>query len=379
MHKKVILLTETISPYRIPVFNEIAMALREQFRVIFLSESEKRRQWKIYKEKIKFQYEVLSNILLQRKGSTPYFLNPTILFRLMAHSPDIIICSGYYQPSSFLTLLYAKLFKKYIILWFESNRHEERPNSFARESYKRWFIRNCSAYIVPGKASFEYLIALGAKSEMIQIAPNAVDNGYFSKMADEYRESKEIFKQTKRYPKKLILYVGLLIERKGISDLLKAFKVFSQELPEIGLLLIGNGEKKEQYKDFCKTNNIKNVFFEGFIHQEELPKYYAASDIFVFPVHSDPWGLVLNEAMACQLPVISSNAAGAAYDLIKNGENGYIYEKGNIKELVETVKKVLNSGCISMGAKSYETIQNFSSQKCALGFLEAIRQQNNLR
>lgn len=372
MKTKVILLTETISPYRIPVLNEIAGRLGGQFLVLFFAKTEKRRQWRIYKEKIEFRYEVLMHLLLQRKGSEPYFLNPTILYKLIKYSPGVIITSGYCNLSSLLAILYAKCFSRRLILWCESNKYERRINYPFLEVYKRWFVRNCMGYIVPGKASFEYLLSLGAAIDKIWVAPNAVDNDYFSKASDKYRETKEAFKKTKGYSEKIILYVGRLVDHKGILDLLKAFQILSREQADLCLLLIGNGEGEARYRNFCKTNNIKNVFFIGFVHQEELGAYYAASDVFVLPTQSDPWGLVLNEAMACKLPVISSNVAGAAYDLIINAENGYRYEKGNIKELIETLKKVLNSDRKPMGARSYEIIQNFSPQRCAAGILEAI-------
>jgi len=374
MKAKVIILTETISPYRIPVFNEIAKRLTDQFMVLFMGKSEKRRQWRIYKENIKFRYEVLPNILCQRKGATPYFFNPTVIYKLLKCSPEIIIISGYSQPSSFLALLYAKLFAKRLILWSESNKNDQRYNHPLKEAYKRWFVRNCAEYIVPGRASFEYLILLGAEESKIFIAVNAVDNDFFTYACDKNRESREEFKQRKGYPKEIILYVGRLIDKKGILDLLKAFQLLSCNRHKLGLVLIGSGEGEERYRKFCKEQNIKNVFFEGFVHQEGLPAYYAAGDVFVLPTHSETWGLVLNEAMASRLPVVCSDVAGAACDLIKNAENGYTYEKGNIAELTEALSKTLNSNKESFGANSYKIIQDFSPEKCALSFLRAIKE-----
>ncbi len=374
--KKVVLLTEIISPYRIPVFNQIAQSLKDQFLVLFFGETEKRRQWKIYKENIKFCYEVLPSILFQKKGLTPHFLNPTIFLRLKKYSPDIIIIFGYHHLSSLLALLYTKLFKRQIILWCESNKYDQRSHHPLKEAYKRWFVRNCTGYIVPGEASFEYLVSLGAKQKKIWVAGDAVDNDYFSQASDKYRETKEAFKQSKGYPGKLILYVGRLINQKGIFDLLKAFQILSGKQSDLGLLLIGSGEQEKQYKDFCLEYNLKNVFFAGFVHQEELPLYYAVADVFVLPTHSDPWGLVLNEAMACKLPIISSDVAGAAHDLISHGENGYIFKKGNILKLTAYLEDILSDEQkrIRMGQRSFDIIKNYSPSKCAQGFIQAIRE-----
>jgi len=376
MKTEVILLTETISPYRIPVFNEIAQRLGNQFLVLFFGETEKRRQWRIYKEKIKFRYEVLMHFLLQKKGSEPYFLNPTILYKLMKYSPSVIIISGYYNLSSLLAMLYAKFFGRRIVLWCEGNKYERRINYSLLEAYKRWFVRNCTGYIVPGRASFEYLLSLGAKTDKIWIAPNAVDNDYFSQACDKYRETKEAFKKTKGYSEKNILYVGRLIDRKGILDLLKAFQIVSGEQPDLGLLLVGSGKREARYRNFCKTHRIRNVFFAGFVHQEELPLYYAAADVFVLPTHSEPWGLVLNEAMACNLPIISSDVAGAAHDLIINGINGYIFQKGNIQQLVTYLKDILSDDQkrIKMGQASLNIIKDYSPLKCAEGAIQAIKE-----
>jgi glycosyltransferase involved in cell wall biosynthesis len=244
MPTEIILLTETISPYRIPVFNEIARNLEGKFLVLFFGESEKRRQWKIYKEKIKFRYEVLPNILFQKQGLTPYFFNFTIFYKLFKYSPDLVIISGYSQPSSFLSILYAKLFKKQLVLWCESNKYDQRYEHSFKETYKRWFVRNCAGYIVPGQASFEYLLSLGAPEKKIYRAPNAVDNDYFSRVADQKRKDKEQFKQSQGYPKKVVLYVGRLVDQKGILDSLKAFQATCANQPELGLVLIGNGEKE---------------------------------------------------------------------------------------------------------------------------------------
>lgn len=375
MKKKVILLTEIISPYRIPVFNEIAKSVESQFLVLFFGKTEKRRKWKVYQEKIKFHYEILPNILFQKKGLAPYFLNPTIFFRLLKYSPEIVIIGGYHQPSSLLAILYAKLFKRRIILWCESNKYDYRSYFSWKEAYKRWFVRNCRGYIVPGKASFEYLISLGAEPKKVWIAPNAVDNNYFLQASEKYRENRELFKESKGYPKKLILYVGRLIDQKGILDLLKAFQILSYEHTDLGLLLIGSGEEEKRYRNFCKTNNIKNVFLEGFVHQEDVPAYYAVADVFVLPTHSDPWGLVLNEAMACELPVISSDVAGAACDLIINGENGYIFKVGDVRQLVSYLKDILTDEQKRdrMGQRSRSIINDYSPLKCAEGIMRAIR------
>lgn len=375
MRIRVALLTEIISPYRIPVFNQMVRDAPGQFRFFFLGKTEKRRQWKIYREKISFPYKVLPGILFQRGVSgSPYFFNPTVLYELIRYSPDIIITGGYQHPSYLLAMLYAKIFKKRIILWCESNKYDYRHSHSLRDGYKRWFVKNCSGYVVPGRASFEYLLSLGASSEKIFTALNSVDNDYFIQSCDKYRQDRETFRRTRGYPGKLILYVGRLIEQKGVSDLLMAFQMISGKQPEWGLLLVGSGEQEKEYRDHCRIKEIKNVFFTGFIHQEDIPVYYAISDCLVLPTHSDPWGLVLNEAMASGLPVICSNVAGAACDLVRPGENGYIFKKGDVNQLAAYISDILSDDKkrTVMGKKSLDIIKDYSPAGAARGFIRAI-------
>jgi glycosyltransferase involved in cell wall biosynthesis len=370
---RVIFLTEIISPYRIPFFNEIARVFKDKFLVLFLGESEKRRKWKIYKEKIKFRYEILPGILLQGRDSAPYFLNFTLISRLIKHSADIIVIGGYHQPGSLMALLYAKFFKRRCMLWCESNKNDLRTRHFINEAYKRWFVRRCDGFIVPGKASFEYLVSLGARPKEISIAPNAIDNDYFSLASAKYKEDSEAIRKSKGYPKKNILFVGRLIEEKGIFDLFKSFQIVSREESNLGLLIVGSGKAEKECREFCRINNLQSVFFTGFLQQEELPVYYAIADCFVLPTHSDPWGLVLNEAMSCGLPVISSDAAGAALDLVRPELNGYIFKRGDVSGLADCLRNILNDEGrrFRMGRVSLDIIKNYSPLKSAERFIQA--------
>lgn len=376
--RKTALLTEIISPYRIPVFNVIAKELGEQFKVFFYGKLGKRRSWEIHILRINFRYEMLPGICLQKAGGTPYFVNPTIIYHLWRFNPDVVISGGYNHPSSLLALFYAKLYGKRLILWSESNIFDKRSSSKMKRAYKEWFVKNCTEYVVPGKAAFEYLIDLGAPEEKVWIAPDAVDNYYFTEMSEKAEKRINEFKEKKGYPKKVLLYVGRLIKEKGVLDLLKAFEKISDKKRNLGLVLVGKGGEEENYKNFCAEKNLKNIFFEGFIPQSQLPVYYAAADVFVLPTYSDTWGLVLNEAMACKLPVISSNVAGASFDLIDEGRNGFTFKKGNIDDLVCQILRVLNGNIEKMGEESFKIIKNYSPKRCAQGFVEVIRQTKNL-
>jgi glycosyltransferase involved in cell wall biosynthesis len=124
---------------------------------------------------------------------------------------------------------------------------------------------------------------------------------------------------------------------------------------------------------------VGSVQFAGFAHREQLAVYYGLADVFLFPTHTDPWGLVVNEAMACKLPVIISYAAGCAEDLVQHGWNGYRFTSGDIRQLAAFMKSIAGDqqSRHEMGEHSYERIQQYSPVICANGIAVAAFSQGN--
>jgi glycosyltransferase involved in cell wall biosynthesis len=116
------------------------------------------------------------------------------------------------------------------------------------------------------------------------------------------------------------------------------------------------------------------VQFAGFVHREYLAVLYALADMLIFPTHSDPWGLVVNEAMACGLPIITTRVAGCAADLVENGRNGFLVEAGAVNQLASAMD--LLAGNLEMrsrfAAHSRHTINKHSPEACANGLAAVV-------
>ncbi|MBI4373121.1 MAG: glycosyltransferase [Candidatus Omnitrophica bacterium] len=369
---KVAVLTEIISPYRIPVFNEIAKDSRINLNVIFFAETSGDRKWKISKQDLQFKYLVSWGIGIPLNRRFPVFFNPMIFGKLLQINPDVIICGGYQHPSFLMAYFFAKLFRKQIILWSESHALSIRLKQWWAMFYRRAMVKQSSAYIVPGKLARNFLLDLGAHSDRIYAAPNAVDNDFFYSSSRSFCASKEQLKEERKWPRRLILYVGLLVDAKGIRTLLEAFSKLSGH-EDIGLILVGDGPGEKHYRRYCKEKSLKSVFFEGFKQQDELPLYYGVSDFLVMPSFRDEWGLVINEAMAAGLPVIVSDRVGAAYDLVQHGVNGYQFPAGQEDELARYLDLLVKDDQLrkSMGERSLEMIKGFHPRQGAVGFIES--------
>lgn len=374
--KKVILITNILSPYRIPLFNYINQKGDFNFKVIVLAEKEQNREWQLAKEKIKFNYEVLPGWHLffrTKRREIPVHFNIGVFRQLLKYKPDVVITSGYDSLAYWVTFFYSKIFKKKYILWDETTLLSAGGIKGLRGLLKKIIIRGADRYIASGTKAKEYLEYFGAKVKNIFFSLSTVDVDYFYNKTVQFRSSSNFLLDRNKYPKLLVLYIGQLIKRKGIGQVLKSLNTLKD--PEIGFMILGSGPEEKKLKEFCNENNLKNVFFEGFHQQEELPKYYAMADIFILPSFEEVWGLVVNEALASGLYVLCSKYAGAAYDLINN-ENGVIFDPENIDEMVKLVQKTKNQ--IKLIRLKREKISNWakgklSIKKSAESFVRAIQ------
>ena len=376
---KAIILTEIISPYRIPPFNCLAKDEDIDLTVFFFAETETRRSWLVEKEKIQFNYQVLWGLQLGKSyQSAPVFVNPDAIYQLWKQQPDVIICGGWHHFTHWLAFVYARMTKTPLLIWSESTLKDERSSSNIKHKLKTWIVNQADGYIVPGNAQTKYLLDLGARKDRIYIAPNAVDSDFFTSQAQYYRQQKAVCQQKLGIDGCVILYVGRLIDEKGIPELLEAFtKLSGNKL--LTLVIIGDGSRSQYYHSYTQQNQLDNVVFTGFQPQSALPQYYGIADIFVFPTRSDPWGLVLNEAMAAGLPIVCSDAAGAAPDLVVNGKNGYLVPVGNVEKLSEALQILVEDESLreKMGLHSSDIIAGYTPQKMAQGLKEAIVKVSN--
>ncbi len=370
--RKVVILTEIISPYRIPVFNKIAEDERLDLKVIFFAEMTGERKWVIQREQLKFSYQVLPRIAFPLPDRFPLLLNPGVFLTLLRLNPDVIFCGGYHHPSFFLAAIYTKLFHRKFILWCESHEKSIRIRHPWAKFLRERMIHQSSAYIVPGTISAEFIHAFGVGGKKIYLAPNAVDNDFFESQAMKVRSRKEVLKKERSFPKHLILYTGRLLKSKGVGVLLDAFSKISSR-PDIGLILVGDGRDEDVFKRYCKEHRLERIFFEGFKQQGELPFYYGIADLFVMPSLRDEWGLVLNEAMASGLPVLAADQVGATYDLVQDGENGYRFHLEDSGKLADLMLRLVDDEPLRsrMGKRSLEIIANYSPARCAEGFIHA--------
>jgi glycosyltransferase involved in cell wall biosynthesis len=373
---KLAIITEIIAPYRIPVFNALAKRKELDLHVIFLSENDPSlRQWRVYKEEIEFQYDVLPS---WRRGVGKYhfLLNRGVFKALNRIKPDVVLCGGYNYLASWQAVWWARSHHVPVLLWSESTASDKRSENSFVEFLKSRFLHLCKLFVVPGRASLDYLKGFGILSDRIFTVPNAVDTDLFSRMAEETRNREQQTRSELSLPSRYFLFVGRLVRAKGVFDLLQAYEQMDPEVRrEVGLVLVGDGGDRFELIEQGRRIHPGTIQFVGFVDRDGLPAFYALADALVLPTRSDPWGLVVNEAMSCSLPVIVTNVAGCAPDLVLDGWNGLTVDPQDISKLSSAMSMLATDSTLraKMGARSRQRIESYSPDAWAEGMVEATR------
>jgi 1,2-diacylglycerol 3-alpha-glucosyltransferase len=371
---KLAIVTEIIAPYRVPVFNALAQRTEIDLHVVFLSENDPTlRRWRVYKDEIRFYYDVLPS-WRQRLGRHNLLINRGVQSALNRIQPDVLLCGGYNYLASWSAAYWAKKQRIPLLLWSESTDFDQRRGYGVVELMKKRFLDLCAGYVVPGKSSLNYLKHLGI-AEGIFTAPNAVDAALFSGLADTARANDLEVRTRRGLPARYFLYVGRLVQAKGIFELLEAYAQLAAEIRgKIGLIFVGDGADHAKLAERASKISPGTIQVLGFMHREELAEIYALAEGFVFPTHSDPWGLVVNEAMTCSLPVIATTVAGCTLDLVQDGWNGFVVPPCDVPQLTLAMARLAEDSeqRAAMGCRSRERIAEYSPAAWAAGVVEAV-------
>ncbi len=231
-----------------------------------------------------------------------------------------------------------------------------------------YFAKRANRCVAAGSRSFQYLAKIGVGKSHISIAYDS-STSPSEKDSVDVREKYGIDSQNK-----IILYLGRIVERKGCDDLLSAFYIIKQHIPNVTLLVCGDGSQLKLCKEIAKQIDNKNIIFGGKIEPRDRAEYYKQSDVFVLPSYSlggviEAWGLTVNEALEQGTPVVSTTAVGAAYDLA-DGKCCLMVEEHSACKLAEGITKILQSEDLSKECLQKYLI--FSVDNMALAFKNAF-------
>ncbi len=365
---KIMFSTNVPSPYRVDFFNELGKHC--DLTVCFERRSASDRDGKWVGEAAK-NYRAVQLELepykedLSRGDALKEFVR--------ANEFDIVIFTNYVSPATMSAISYCRSHKKKY--YIESDGGFNKKDSFPKKLIKKYLICGAAGYFTTCEEHKRYLLSLGIPENKIWKYPftsvRGADIGNAERLLSE--DKALIRERLSMKEKRIVLSVGQFIHRKGFDVLMNAATKLDTDT---GVYIVG-GEPTEEYLALKESLGLKNLHFVGFKTKTELAEYYAAADVFTLPTREDIWGLVINEAMAYSLPVVSTDRCIAALEMVKNGENGYIVPVEDGDELAKRISDVLNVDLQkreSFSQNSRETAQKYTTEKMAERHIEIFKE-----
>lgn len=285
-----------------------------------------------------------------------------------------------------------------VLVRCDSQLQTPRPllKRLVMEVWQRRRLREFNGFLSVGVRNREYLEHFGVPPERIFFVPHFVDTDWFAAKAAAARarraEIRAGWGAGERH--RVILFVGKFIRQKRPEDLLRAVKRMRDhgqnhgegpvgparsQVGDLVVVYVGSGELEGELRRFAAREKLR-AHFAGFKNQSELPGCYAAADVLVLPSESETWGLVVNEAMACGIPAIVSDAVGCAPDLIEEGRTGFTFPVGDVAALAERLRTLarLRARGHDFGPALREKMERYSVQTAVRGTLEAVERLRRL-
>lgn len=291
---------------------------------------------------------------------------------------DAVFIHSYATWLSLLTYAAAMSTRTPILLRTESHLLRHRPALL--EQVKRrlldFLFRRTGAFLVIGEANRQFFARYGAPNARCFRTPYCVDNDTLTNAAARCAPDRVRLMQTIGLApgRCVIAYCGKLIERKRVEDLVHATGALSRRGMSAQLLIIGDGPLRRPLQALCQELEVEAAFV-GFQDQSQLARSLACADLFVLPSGYETWGLVINEAMACGLPVVTTAVAGAGLDLVEPGVTGFLYPSGDRAALADCLARLIADPAlrVSMGAAARLRVQPYNYRTCADGVVSALQ------
>jgi len=309
----------------------------------------------------------------------PYGLINPGLVKLVSNF-DCCVVYGHAYISFWLVIATAKISRKPLLLTTDATYFETPEGGNWKKPFKKRFLpylynQVADMVLVPSTASKLFIHSLGVPEDRIAITPYVVDNDYIAEVA--LRSDRSSIRADWQIPEdaSVVVFCAKFISRKRPQDAIRAFA--AAKMPNIYLVMVGDGPMGESLKAEVQQLGIKDkVKFIGMVKYSHLPEVYAASDLLVFCSEHEPYGLPVNEAMICGVPVVVSDRIGARYDLVESGKTGFVYPCGNIDALATILKDSLNNRetLKQMGEAARQRMETWSPWENVEWLVQAVQQ-----
>lgn len=288
--------------------------------------------------------------------------------------PEVVAIPGWSNPWALRALHWCRANRVPAVLMTESSRHDS-PRTALKEWVKRRLVGMFSAALAGGTLHADYLTALGMPGDRVFLGYDVIENEYFRDHVAAIRQKHQETSRPRHF-----LASARFIEKKNLFRILEAYAEYRrsmtiQGLEPWGIVLLGDGKLRPAVEVLLNKLQLTTaVSMPGFKQYEELPEHYGGASAFIHASTTEQWGLVVNEAMASGLPVLVSDRCGCAPDLVKDGQNGYVFDPYNVNAIagaMERLSRLPVEDLRRMGQTSEEIITAWGPARFGEGLLQA--------
>ncbi len=383
---RVAVLSELPTPYRWPLFVKVAQAGPVDLTVLYYAKTEADRDWDLRAETQPGGpvVEVLPGDAYAVRGRRSLFFhwNPGIAKRLKGGAFDVVVLPGWSMPTTLRAWAHCRARGTPYVVFSETNDRSPRPAwlRVAKRAYLRPIVGGASAWLATGSLSAEFLARHGADPARTFRFANTPDVAALAAAVDAARPGRDALRDSLATPRDAVvaLFVGRLIGAKDPRSLVEAQTILERGGGGDGgapyLWFAGDGTESNLLRDLVAERKLQRVRFLGARRPAELPPIWAAADLFCLPSVHEPWGVVVNEAMAARLPVVLSDRVGAAADLLVDGRNGRLVPPSDPGALAAAIGGIAGDPALraSMGRASSEIVAGWDHGPSVEGFLRAV-------
>lgn len=353
------LLHHSFGPYHVARARALHAVFPGTLRCIQLAQSEEARAWQADVSALPIDTAVEGKL-----DSIPAAVLTAGLERLLGRiKPDVLAIAGYYDAGMRKAATWARRHKATAVLMSDSQARDWPRRRWREWVKRRWIERHFQAAFVSGAEAALYAESLGIPGHRIWRGYDVVDNDHFQTNARSARADADRLRAELGLPRDFFLYVGRFAPEKNLALLLEAFgRVCDRPaLKGWALAMVGSGPLEAALRQQAAPLGDR-VRFSGFVQVDRLPSYYGLASALILPSLSEPWGLVVNEAMASGLPVVVSRQCGCALDLVFPGVNGIIFDPSQPRSLEDALVAIASDAASrqSYGEASARIVGNFS-------------------
>jgi glycosyltransferase involved in cell wall biosynthesis len=290
---------------------------------------------------------------------------------------DVLIVHGYSRITNLLAIAVSRLVGTKVLMRGDTRMQDYHKDAGLKTIFKRVIFKSCNGFVAIGTLNRAYYAQHGVPINRLFFSPFCVKNEQFAVSPNlrilyrhEMRSALGLVEDSL-----IVLFSSKLIKRKRADEVIRAFAALTGEFPNACLVIAGSGDEEVNLRHLAESMGVQQIRFLGFQNQTQLPALYAASDIFVLPADSEPWGLVVNEVMAAGVAVIVSSEVGAAPDLVEGKGTGIVYPCGDVEALLQAMRALLAAPVRrqKMAENAVALIKNWDVLACAKGILQAAQ------